>query len=82
MDKLTSFLVSWGLDTPVKRGVLGFVLGSGFDTIVQPSWAYTPDGVRRNTYYASQDKDSLITSTYLPAGSTGILLAIALGIFL
>lgn len=81
-DKFINMLVSFGLDTPVKRGIFGLVAGSAFDVISKPSWAYTVDGVRRSTYYANQDENSLVTSTYLPAGSTGVILGLALALFI
>lgn len=82
MDSLRDFLMYWGLDTPMKRGIFGLIAGSTYDVVAQPSWAYTVDGVRRNTYYAAQDKDSIITSTYLPAGSSGVILGLILALFL
>lgn len=82
LNAAENLLLSFGLNTWAKRGIFGFVVGSAFDVISQPSWAYTVDGVRRNSYYAQQDENSLITSTYLPAGSTGVILGVALAVFI
>lgn len=82
MQRLTSTLVGYGLETPMKRGIAGLITGMLYDVMLQPSWANTADGIRRNSYYAEQPEDGQITGTYLPTGSTGLILGAFLYFFL